>query len=83
MSLFMKITKEQRELMIADIQYFFLRERDEEITGFAAETVLNFFQESLAPHFYNAAIHDAKHVLEQQFLSLEEEMATLERPVKR
>lgn len=81
--LFYKLTKEQRQIMIADIQDFFLQERDEEITEFAAETVLNFFQESLSPHFYNAAIHDVKHVVEQQILSMEEEIVTLERPVKR
>ncbi|KQL51517.1 hypothetical protein AN964_21425 [Heyndrickxia shackletonii] len=81
--MFLKLTKEQRQMMIADIQDFFLQERDEEITEFAAESVLNFFKESLAPHFYNAAIQDAKHVVEQQFLSLEEEIVTLERPVRK
>lgn len=68
--------------MIDDIQNFFLEERDEEITAFAAERVLDFVKESLAPHFYNAAVSDVKHVVEQQFLSLEDEILTLERPVK-
>ncbi|MEK4029101.1 DUF2164 domain-containing protein [Pseudobacillus sp. FSL P4-0506] len=81
--MFMKITKEQKELMIADIQDFFLQERDEEISEFAAERVLDFVKELLAPHFYNAAISDAKHIIEQQFSSLEDEILTLERPIKR
>lgn len=77
------MTKEQQQLMIADIQYFFSKERDEEISEFAAERVLDFVKESLAPHFYNAALLDAKHVIEQQFSSLEDEIFTLERPIKR
>ncbi|KWW20666.1 MULTISPECIES: DUF2164 domain-containing protein [Bacillaceae] len=81
--MFIKLTKEQQELMIADIQYFFSQERDEEITEFAAERVLDFVKESLAPHFYNAAVHDVKHVVEQQYSSLEDEILTLERPIKR
>ncbi|MBU8880164.1 DUF2164 domain-containing protein [Bacillus sp. FJAT-29790] len=81
--MFLKLTKEQQQLMIADIQYFFSQERDEEITEFAAERVLEFVKKSLAPHFYNAAILDAKHVVEQQFSSLEDEILSLERPIKR
>ena len=81
--LFIKLTKDQQQLMISDIQYFFSQERDEEITEFAAERVLDFVKETLAPHFYNAAVQDVKHVVEQQFSSLEDEILTLERPIKR
>ena len=81
--MFIKLTKEQQKLMISDIQYFFSQEREEEISEFAAESVLHFVKKSLAPHFYNAAILDVKHVVEQQFSSLEDEILTLERPIKR
>jgi uncharacterized protein (DUF2164 family) len=80
--MFLKLSKEQQQLMISDIQYFFSQERDEEITEFAAERVLDFAKELLAPHFYNAAVQDVKHVVEQQFSSLEDEILTLERPIK-
>ncbi|MHC0039130.1 DUF2164 domain-containing protein [Pseudoneobacillus sp. C159] len=81
--MFIKLTKDQQQLMIADIQRFFSQERDEEITEFAAERVLDFFKKSLAPHFYNAAVHDVKHVVEQQYSSLEEEILTLELPIRK
>ncbi|OIK12997.1 hypothetical protein BIV60_15065 [Bacillus sp. MUM 116] len=81
--MFLKLKKEQKELMISEIQYFFSQERDEEITEFAAERVLDFVKEKLAPHFYNAAVLDVKHVVEQQFSSLEDEILTLERPIKK
>ncbi|WP_071393009.1 DUF2164 domain-containing protein [Bacillus tuaregi] len=81
--MFFKLTKEQQDQMISDIQTFFFQERDEELTEFAAERVLDFVKESLAPHFYNAAISDAKHVIVQQFASLEDELLTLERPLNK
>ncbi|MBM7648471.1 uncharacterized protein (DUF2164 family) [Bacillus ectoiniformans] len=80
--MFYKLTKDQQTRMIADIQEFFIQEREEDISEFAAERVLDFVKESLAPHFYNAAVTDAKHVVEQQFSSLEDEILTLERPTK-
>ncbi|MDN4074752.1 DUF2164 domain-containing protein [Fictibacillus terranigra] len=81
--MFIKLTKEQKDMMIGDIQSFFSQERGEDISEFAAERVLDLVKESLAPHFYNAAILDAKHVIEQQFSSMEDEILTLERPIKR
>jgi uncharacterized protein (DUF2164 family) len=80
--LFIKLSKEQQETMISDIQTFFSHEREEEISEFAAERVLDFVKESLAPHFYNAGVQDAKTVVEQQYTSLEDEILTLERPIK-
>lgn len=81
-NVFTKITKEQQQKMIEDIQIFFSEERDEDLSDFAAERVLDFVKESLAPHFYNAAIADVKHVVEQQYASIEDEILTLERPIK-
>jgi uncharacterized protein (DUF2164 family) len=82
LGVFIKLTKEQHKRMIEDIQIFFSEEREEELSEFAAERVLDFVKESLAPHFYNAAIADVKHVVEQQYASMEDEILTLERPVK-
>ena len=63
--------------MITNIQEFFFEERDEEITEFAAERVLEFIKESLAPNFYNAAVNDVKNVVEQQYFAIEEKILTL------
>jgi len=81
--LFYKLTKEQQEMMISDIQTFFSQERDEEISEFAAERVLDFFKETIAPHFYNMAISDAKKLVEEQFMAIEDEILTLEKPIRK
>lgn len=78
-----RLTKDQREKMVLDIQRFFINERDEEISEFDAARFLDFVQESLSPYIYNVAISDAKYIIEQQFSNLEEEIASLERPIKR
>jgi len=80
--MFIRLTKEQQELVIADIQRFFYNNRDEDITEFEAERVLDFIKEYIAPHIYNAAISDAKYAIERQYASLEDELAALERPIK-
>ncbi|WP_425250624.1 DUF2164 family protein [Halobacillus aidingensis] len=41
------------------------------------------FQNSLASHFYNYAVNDAITVLQTQYSSIEEEVRTLERPLRR
>lgn len=81
--MFLKLTKEQQQLMISNIQEFFLQETGEDLSDFVAERYLDFVKESLAPHFYNAAITDAIHVAQQQYSSLEEEVLSLERPIKK
>lgn len=81
--MFYRLTKEQQQQMLEEVQQFFLQEKDEELSEFAAERVLDFFKESLAPHFYNAAIQDAQSMLKDQFASIEDEVLTLERPIRR
>ncbi|MEO2077022.1 MAG: DUF2164 domain-containing protein [Bacillus sp. (in: firmicutes)] len=81
--MFFKLTKEQQQVMISDIQSFFTEERDEELSEFAAERVLDFVKETLAPHFYNAAVLDVKRVVEERYAAIEDEILTLERPIKR
>ncbi|MFJ7731622.1 DUF2164 domain-containing protein [Lysinibacillus sp. NPDC097231] len=80
--MFIRLTKDQQEMIIADIQRFFYNHRDEDISEFEAERVLDFVKEYIAPHIYNAAISDTKYVVERQYASIEDELAALERPIK-
>jgi len=54
-----KITKERKDEMVARIQNFFLKEREEEMGDLAAGLILDFILEKLAPEFYNQGIDDA------------------------
>ncbi|TKI69129.1 DUF2164 domain-containing protein [Lysinibacillus mangiferihumi] len=80
--MFIRLTKEQQEQIIADIQRFFYNQREEDISYFEAERVFDFVKENIAPYIYNAAISDAKYVVESQLSALDEELMALERPIK-
>jgi len=54
-----KVTKERRREMIAEIKNFFSKEREEEIGDLAAGIILDFILEKLAPELYNQGVDDS------------------------
>jgi uncharacterized protein (DUF2164 family) len=54
-----KVTKEQRDKMIAAIKHYFLKNREEEIGDLQAGLMLDFIVEELAPEFYNQGVSDS------------------------
>ncbi|GEL77689.1 DUF2164 domain-containing protein [Tenuibacillus multivorans] len=75
----MKVTREQKRQMIDQIKTYFYQERSEEIGDLAAENFLDFMSKEIAPHFYNHGLNDAKDVLEQKMMNLDEDIKALER----
>ncbi|MFC7392803.1 DUF2164 domain-containing protein [Scopulibacillus cellulosilyticus] len=73
------LTQSQKELLINKLQGYFFSERHEELGLIGAENLLDFFLKECAPLVYNTALKDAKHVIDQQFASLEEEIYILEK----
>ena len=64
------LKEEQRRLLIERIQAFFDEERGESLGIIAAEGMLDFFMESLAPAVYNRALEQAREWYEQRMESL-------------
>jgi uncharacterized protein (DUF2164 family) len=58
------LTKEQRAAMIAEIKTYFSKERGEDLGDLAADMVLDFVVEKLAPGFYNQGIADSCRYME-------------------
>jgi uncharacterized protein (DUF2164 family) len=83
MKMFIKFTKEEKMMIIEDIQRYYYQENGDEIGELAAENLLEFIKESIGPHFYNQAIKDAKNLVEQRMQTLEEDLYALERSIKR
>ncbi|NBI07429.1 DUF2164 domain-containing protein [Senegalia massiliensis] len=54
-----KINKDKKLIMIGKIKDYFLKERGDDLGDLAAELVLDFFIEELAPDIYNTAIEDS------------------------
>lgn len=51
-----KLTKEKRDKMVSSIKNFFHEEREEELGDLAANLILDFIIEELAPEFYNQGV---------------------------
>lgn len=60
----------------------FEHERGEAIGELAADGVLDFFMTRIAPHVYNQALSDCRHVVSQRMISLEDDIYALEQKVK-
>jgi len=54
-----KLSKEAKDKMIAEIKTYFLQEREEEIGDLGAGLLLNFITDKLAPEFYNLGVYDS------------------------
>jgi uncharacterized protein (DUF2164 family) len=68
-----KVTKDQRDEMIAAIKNYFSKEREEEIGDFQAGLILDFILEELAPEFYNQGVFDSYtylHDMTEDLLSI-------------
>lgn len=76
-----RLSKEQKHYCIAQIQSFFLEERDEEIGMIAAERVLDFIAHDIAPNFYNLGLEDARKIIRVQSENTETELAILHKPL--
>ncbi|WP_101846647.1 DUF2164 domain-containing protein [Halobacillus sp. Marseille-P3879] len=77
------LSKEQREYMINQIQEYFELERDEQIGELAADQLLEFMVKELGPFMYNKGIYEARQMVEQKVMNLDEDLLSLERPAGR
>jgi len=60
------VPKHHKQACLEEIIHFFENERDEEIGILAAQEVLDFFQQTVGPHIYNAGVTDAKRVFAER-----------------
>ena len=64
----------RRELLLQNVQGFFLEEFDEEVSSFRAEQLLDFFLERLGPQVYNQGVQDARVFLQRKLDDLDGEV---------
>ncbi|QDH22704.1 DUF2164 domain-containing protein [Saccharibacillus brassicae] len=78
-----RLPKENKDDLIADLQQYFYDERGEEIGSLAAEQLLDHMMQRLAPYAYNQGVQDAKAAVNEKLLQIEDELYALERPANR
>lgn len=65
-----KLSKESKTQIIADIQKYFMDEREEEMGSLSAELLLQFMIEKIGPTIYNEAIRDAHFLISKKIEDL-------------
>ncbi|AZB44428.1 DUF2164 domain-containing protein [Bacillus sp. FJAT-42376] len=78
-----KLKKEAKADMISKLQDYLYKEWDEEIGDLAAEIFLEYIGNELGPYFYNQGVEDARALLNEKLLDLEEEYYSLEKPLRK
>jgi uncharacterized protein (DUF2164 family) len=58
MSDIISFTPEEKAVLVEKIKAYFERELDQEIGGFDAEFLLDFFSDEIGKHFYNKGLND-------------------------
>ncbi|QGQ98114.1 DUF2164 domain-containing protein [Paenibacillus psychroresistens] len=77
-----KLPFDQKKILIAKIQDYFEDEVGKTLGDIATENIINFMLQTLGPLVYNEALQDARSVVNERILSLEDELYTLEKPLK-
>ncbi|WP_422168242.1 DUF2164 domain-containing protein [Halobacillus sp.] len=77
------LRKEEKDYVIAKIQEYFELERGEEIGELAADQLVQLMVEELGPFLYNKGIQDARQMVEQKVMNLDEDLLSLTRPAGR
>lgn len=54
-----RLSKEKRDPMIAEIKKYFSEEREEDLGDLSASLILDFFIKELSTEFYNQGVYDA------------------------
>ncbi|MFT6986251.1 MAG: hypothetical protein ACJAT7_002076 [Psychromonas sp.] len=72
-------TREQKTVLISQIQKYFAKELDQEIGGFDAEFLLDFFTEKVGGYYYNQGLNDARTLLDAKLDTITESFYELEK----
>jgi uncharacterized protein (DUF2164 family) len=79
--LFIKLPREQKLEIAGKMQRYLNTEFSEEIGQLATEIFLDFILKEISPYIYNQAIKDARSIIEQRMILLEEDICALEIPI--
>ena len=83
MSAVITFSPEEKTLLVEKIKTYFARELDQEIGGFDAEFLLDFFSEEIGVHFYNKGLNDGLDEMRVRLDTIADDVGyTLEKPAR-
>ncbi|TKI56573.1 DUF2164 domain-containing protein [Brevibacillus antibioticus] len=76
-----KLTREQMEYLVHQVQRYFKEERSETLGNLETEELIDFFSKELGLFYYNQGVQDSRKLLMERMSSLEDELYVLEKPI--
>lgn len=76
-----KFSKDETDRIVYKIKTYFSDELDQEIGGFDAEFLIEFFGKEIGPFFYNRGLSDAKTLFSEKAEELNYSIQELEKPI--
>ena len=76
-----KFTKEEKDLMVKKVQLYFREELEQDLGGFDAEFLIDFFSEEMRAFFYNRGLYDAEAAINGKVSEISDLLIQLEKPV--
>ncbi len=75
-----KFSKDNTDRVVSKIKAYFESELDQDIGGFEAEFLIDFFAKEIGPHFYNKGLEDAHALFSEKANELGYLIQELEKP---
>jgi len=75
-----KFSDDEKKLIVGRVQLYFQEELGQELGGFDAEFLLDFFAEEMGAYFYNRALYDAQAIMQRRLEDFGEAIFELEKP---
>lgn len=76
-----KFSRDETDRIVAKIKAYFDEEMGQEIGGFEAEFLLEFFSKEMGPYFYNRGLNDAHTLFMERAEEIGYQIQELEMPV--
>lgn len=76
-----KLTKDETDRIVSKVKNYFNDELDQDIGGFEAEFLLEFFAKEIGSYFYNRGLLDAQTLVAEKAVEIGYLIDELERPV--
>jgi uncharacterized protein (DUF2164 family) len=76
-----EFSKEEKDMMIQKVKMYFREELNQDIGGFDAEFLIDFFAEEMGGFFYNRGLYDAETTISAKVSEISDLLLQLEKPV--
>lgn len=76
-----EFSKEEKAVMTQKVKLYFREELNQDIGGFDAEFLIDFFAEEIGGFFYNRGLYDAETLITEKVSEISDLLLQLEKPV--